>query len=118
MNIIKRLFSKSVPQNAGKTAVRILIAHTGENLASEDINEILKFSWDAHISKNVNITSHPLTPTAWTNDEEFATAWLMWRQMLQHSYGEHPYWDDHKTYAYKGTIASTGQRFYLEIYYS
>lgn len=107
-----------LPKNAGKTAVRILIAHTSESLASQDVNEILKYVWDGQISKNVKITSHPLTPTAWTNDEEFAYAWCMWQQMLQHKYGEHPYWDDHETCAYRGTISRTGQRFYVEIYYN
>jgi len=107
-----------LPKNAGKTAVRILVAHTGESLASQDVNEILKFTWDGQISKNVKITSHPLTPTAWASDEQFTVAWVMWQQMLQHKYGEHPYWDDHKTYTYKGTITRTGQRFYIEIYYS
>jgi hypothetical protein len=88
-------------------AARILIAHTGETLASQDINEILKYAWVGKFAPNVKITSHPLTPNAWT----------MWQQMLQHQYGEHPYWDDHETHAYRGTIVRTGQRFFTEIYY-
>jgi hypothetical protein len=106
-----------LPRNAGKTAVRILIAHTGESLASQDVNEILKYAWDGQISEDVRTTSHPLTPTAWTGEDEFASAWCVWQQMLQHGYGEHPYWDDHKTHAYRGTIVRTGQRFYTEVYY-
>jgi hypothetical protein len=51
------------------------------------------------------MTSHPLTPAAWTTDGQFAASWATWQQMLQHSYGEHPY------------IARTGQQFYAEIYY-
>jgi hypothetical protein len=100
-----------------KTAYRILIAHTGENLAAQDINEILKYAWDGQISKDVKITSNPLTPKCWSSNEEFAIAWTMWLQMLRYSYHEHPFWEDHKTHAYKGTIVRTGQRFYTEIYY-
>jgi hypothetical protein len=106
-----------LPKNAGKTAVRVLIAHTGESLASQDLTEILKYAWDGQVSKDVKITSNPLTPAAWTGDEQFAIAWGMWQQMLQHTYGEHSYWDSHETYAYSGTIVRTGQRFYVEIYY-
>jgi hypothetical protein len=98
-------------------AARILIAHTGETLASQDINEILKYAWVGKFAPNVKITSHPLTPNAWTSDEQFAISWTMWQQMLQHQYGEHPYWDDHETHAYRGTIVRTGQRFFTEIYY-
>lgn len=104
-------------KSAGKTAVRILIAHTGDVLASQDVNEILKYAWDGQISKNVKVTSHPLTPTGWISDEQFTVAWTIWQQMLQHKYGEHPYWEDHKTHAYRGTIVRTQQRFYIEIYY-
>jgi len=103
--------------NNQKTAVRILIAHTGESLASQDVNEILKYAWDGKISRKVKSTSHPLTSAAWTSDEQFAYAWAMWQQMLHYKYRAHPYWDDHQTHAYRGKIMRTGQRFYMEIYY-
>jgi len=100
-----------------KMAYRILIAHTGERLESQDANEILKYAWDGQISRDVKITSLPLTLTAWPNEEQFAYAWCMWQQMLQHKYGEHPYWEDYMTHAHRGTIVRTGQHFYTEIYY-
>ncbi len=50
-------------------------------------------------------------------DACLAYVWCMWQQMLKHQYGEQPYWEDHKTHAYRGTIVRTGQRFYTEIYY-
>jgi hypothetical protein len=101
-----------------KIAIRILIAHTGDSIASQDVNEILKYAWDGQFSPNIKITSHPLTPTAWGSEEDFAYGWSTWLQMLKHQYAEHPYWEDNKIHAYKGTIVRTGQRFYAEIYYS
>jgi hypothetical protein len=100
-----------------KVPVRILIAYTGENLEPQDISEILAHGWYGRIPQNVKITSNPLTSTAWTSDKQFAVAWTMWQQMLQYKNGEHPYWEDYKTQAYKGTTIRTKQRFYIEIYY-
>src|SRR5512140_1146718 len=104
MNLLKKLVGGQVQseKRTNKTAVRILIAHSGDHLASGDANEILKYAWDGQLSPGVKITSHPLTPDAWAGtqqpDRQFATAWVMWQQMLQHKYGEHPYWEDHKTH--------------------
>jgi hypothetical protein len=102
---------------SARMAIRVLIAHTGDALASQDANEILKHAWDGPVAPNAKITSHPLTPAAWASEEQFAVAWTMWQQMLEHKYGEHAFWDDHETHAYRGTIVRTGQRFYVEIYY-
>jgi hypothetical protein len=108
---------EGVESRKGKLAFRILIAHTGSNLQTSDVREIVRHVWDGQIDPSVKTTSNPLTDSAWSGDEQFATAWLMWQQMLQHRYGEHPYWEDHKTYAYRGTIPRTQQRFYIEVYY-
>jgi hypothetical protein len=99
------------------TVVRILIAHTGETLAAEDANEVLEHGWDGLISPDVKITSDPLTPKAWTSDEELPWAWTAWQAILKHRYGEQPFWETHKTRAYSGTITRTGQRFHAEFYY-
>jgi len=107
-----------LPKNAGRIALRILIAHSGETLESQDANEILKYAWDGQFSKNMRITSNPLTPTAWNSNENLAYSWCMWQQMLQHKYGEQPFWDNYETFTWGGTIARTGQRFRIQIYYS
>lgn len=104
------------PARTKGTAVRVLIAHTGETLTTEDANEVLKAAWSGRMSPDVRISSNPLTPDAWATDEKFAMSWFMWQQMLQNSFGEHPYWDDHEIHAFKGTIEGVG-RFYIEIYY-
>ena len=101
----------------GKTAVRILIAHTGDDLETSDLNEIIKHVWDGQVAPNVQITSRSVTENPSSSDRQFAYVWAMWQQMLQYQYDEHPYWEDHQTYAYAGTITRTEQRFYLEIYY-
>lgn len=43
---------------------------------------------------------------------------IRWRQMLQHKFGEYPYWDEYRTYVYKGKIVRTGQLFYTEVYFT
>lgn len=101
----------------GKTAVRILIAHTGTDLADSDAREIIKHAWRGRVAPDVKITSRPVMTEPTSSNEKFASVWLMWQQMLQHQYGEHPYWQDHKTFVYAGTIVSKQQRFYMEIYY-
>jgi hypothetical protein len=98
-------------------AVRVLIAHTGDTFASQDANEILRYGWDGEVSPDVRITSNPLGPTAWATDEGLAISWSLWQSMLQHRYGEPPYWDTHEKHAFSGTVVRTGQRFYAEIYY-
>jgi hypothetical protein len=100
-----------------KNAVRILIAHTGEMLAAQDVNEILIYAWDGSIAVDCKITAHQVTQNPVSSDKEFAYAWLMWQQMLKYKEKEHPFWEDHKTHPYQGTIVRTQQCFYLEIYY-
>jgi len=100
-----------------KTAIRILIAHSGNSLETSAIQEIIQSVWDGQVDPNVKITSRPVVENPSSSDENFARVWLMWQQLLQHQYNEHPYWDDHETFAYSGTITRTNQRFYIEIYY-
>ena len=78
----------------GKTAVRVLIAHTGESLSSQDVNAILKHCWDGEISDHAKITSRPFTHVperglahngSWEKsefNEQFAIEWCAWQQML------------------------------------
>ena len=108
---------KAAKSSEGRLAVRILIAHTESKLATSDAKEVIRQVWNGQVDPRVEITSHPLTESAWASDQEFAHAWLTWQQMLQHKYGEDPYWEDHKTFAFRGTITRTQQRFYIEIYY-
>ncbi len=52
---------------AEAAAVRILIAHSGETLESQDLDEIMRYSWNGYpIKPDTRITSHPLETDAST----------------------------------------------------